>query len=245
MSDERPYKVHIIRKDQHLYDQEVDGISADFKKLGSQKLDLLQYLSLHDHWPITIGSAVAACGSGFVGVLINRQIVKNLSLKLVTRQGPTMASCFIVPVLAHIALYYSLVLRDIAGDPNACSTCLEIRTLSLSLIAPTMATSVSLLANISASLLHKSIRLPPLQLSAYNEWINFLKKYPLRNLSRIFIYGSVFNMVLSSSILYGQQYYWKNTIERKIVEERLITRKRVVKKSLYTKFKDVVNSWIK
>jgi hypothetical protein len=155
----------------------------------------------------------------YLGGIITHRMARNLSLHVTLSTLPTSGACFFVVTVSHLSAYYYLVLRPMfSNDPMVCSTCLEIRSFALGSFVPvTMGTSVAVLANLSACLLNKTIRLPQFKIQAYPEWIHFFRKHAFKGMSRrYFVAYPILNGFLASMIFLGQNYYWRNDLQHRL-----------------------------
>jgi len=192
----------------------------DYYPIGWRRLNAVQTLPLTENWPITVGNAIASFSSGFLGGMITRRMARNLSLHVTLSTLPASGACFFVVTISHLSAYYYLVLRRMfSNDPMLCSTCLEIRSFALgSFIPVTMGTSIAVLANLSACLLNKTIRLPQFNIRAYPEWKHFFRKHAFKGMSRrYFVAYPIINGFLASMIFLGQNYYWRNYLQQRLV----------------------------
>jgi hypothetical protein len=151
--------------------------------------------------------------------MITRQMARNLSLHVTLSTLPTSGACFFVVTVSHLSAYYYFVLRPLfSNDPMLCSTCLEIRSFAIgSFIPTTMGTSIAILANLSAILLNKTIRLPQFHIRAYPEWKYFFRKHAFKGMSRrYFVAYPLITGFLASMMFLGQNYYWKNYLQQRL-----------------------------
>jgi hypothetical protein len=153
--------------------------------------------------------------------MITRQMARNLSLHVTLSILPSSGACLLVVTVSHLAAYYYSVLQPMfSNDPMLCSTCLEIRSFAIgSFIPVVMGTSVAVLSNLSACLLNKTIRLPQFNIQAYPEWKLFFRKHAFKGMSRrYFVAYPLMSGFLSSMIFLGQNYYWRNNLQQRLVE---------------------------
>lgn len=146
-------------------------------------------------------------------------MARNLSLHVTLSTLPTSGACFFIVTISHLSAYYFLVLRPMfSNDPLLCPTCLEIRSFAMSTFFPTvMGTSVAVVANLSACLINKAIRLPRFNIQAYPEWKHFFQKHAFKGMSRrYFVAYPLLNGFLASMVFLGQNYYWKNNLQYRL-----------------------------
>ncbi len=157
-------------------------------------------------------------------------MARNLSLHVTLSTLPTSGACFILLTISHLSAYYYLVLRPMfSDDPMLCSTCLEIRSFTLGSAIPlAMGTSVAVLANLSACLMNKTLRLPRFNIQAYPEWKYFFRKHAFKGMSRrYFVAYPLLNGFLASMIFLGQHYYWRNDLRPRfdLLEKQILPAK--------------------
>jgi hypothetical protein len=146
-------------------------------------------------------------------------MARNLSLHVTLSTLPTSGACFLVVTISHLSAYYYLVLQPMfSNDPMICQTCLEIRSFAIGTFMPiTMGTSIAVLANLSASLLNKTLHLPPFHIKAYPEWRQFFRKHAFKGMSRrYFVALPIINGFLASMIFLGQNHYWKTNLQPRL-----------------------------
>lgn len=151
--------------------------------------------------------------------MIAHRMARNLSLHVTLSTLPTSGACFFVVTLSHLSSYYYLVLQPMfSNDPYLCPTCLEIRSFTIASFIPTiMGTSIAVLANLSACLLNKTIRLPEFRVQAYPEWKRFFQKHAFKGMSkRYFVAYPLINGFLASMVFLGQNYYWKTNLQYRL-----------------------------
>lgn len=154
-----------------------------------------------------------------LGGAIARRIARNLSLHVTLSTLPTAGASFFVVTLCHLSAYYYLVLVPMfSSDPMLCSTCLEIRSFTLGSCIPlVIGTTSGVLANLSACLINKTIRLPQFNLQAYPEWNRFFRQHVFKRMSRrYFVAYPLLNGFLSSMIFLGQDYSWRNKLQQRL-----------------------------
>jgi len=148
-------------------------------------------------------------------------MARNLSLHVTLSTLPSSGACFLVVTVSHLSAYYYSVLRPMfSNDPMLCSTCLEIRSSAIgSFIPVVMGTSIAVLSNLSACLLNKTLHLPRFNLQAYPEWKHFFRKHAFKGMSRrYFVAYPLMSGFLSSMIFLGQNYYWRNHLQKRLDE---------------------------
>ena len=154
-----------------------------------------------------------------LGGAITRRMARNLSLHVTLSTLPTAGASFFIVTLSHLSAYYYLVLGPMfSNDPMLCPTCLEIRSFTLGSFLPLiLGTSSAVLANLSACLINKTIRLPRFNLRAYPEWKHFFRQHAFKKMSRrYFVVYPLFNGFLSSMIFLGQDYYCRNQLKQRL-----------------------------
>ena len=142
-------------------------------------------------------------------------MARNLSLHITLSTLPTSGTCFLLLAVSHLSAYYFLVLQPMfSDDPMLCSTCLEIRSLALASSIPVvMGGSAAVLANLSACLMNKTLRLPRFNIQAYPEWKHFFRRHAFKGMTqRYFVAYPLLNGFLASMVFLGQYYYWKNDL---------------------------------
>jgi len=153
--------------------------------------------------------------------MITRQMARNLSLHVTLSTLPSSGACLLVVTVSHLSTYYYSVLRPMfSNDPMLCSTCLEIRSFTIGSFIPVlMGTSNTVLANLSACLLNKTLHLPQFNIQAYPEWKLFFRKHAFKGMSRrYFVAYPLMSGFLSSMIFLGQNYYWRNNLQQRLDE---------------------------
>lgn len=166
----------------------------------------------------------------FLGGAITRRVGTNLSLNLTSSILTSSGSCFLVVTVTHLMAYYYSVLRPLySGDPFICPTCLEIRAFTLASVTPVlMGTPIAVLTNLSSALLNKSIRLPPFDINAYQQWHEFFRRHAFKGMATKYFFAyPLFNGLWASIILYGQSYFWNHTLKHQLVySEKQVESKR-------------------
>lgn len=146
-------------------------------------------------------------------------MARNLSLHVTLSTLPTAGASFFIVTLSHLSAYYYLVLRPMfSNDPMLCTTCLEIRSFTLGTFAPlVIGTSGAVLANLSACLLNKTIRLPQFNIQAYPEWKRFFQRHAFKGMSRrYFVAYPLISGFVSSAVFLVQDYYWRNELRPRL-----------------------------